>query len=65
MNIYPTKDGGKVCVVEVSDKEALSLIKSLVNQIQDGPNCGRLESKCDGDATELTIIVNSIKNLTI
>ena len=48
---------GRLCVVWLNYDEALRLIKSLVNQLLDGPNGGRLESRCTGDATELTIVV--------
>lgn len=63
MNLFPLKYGktkspkAKLCWVEITQKEALSLIKSLVNQLQGGPNHGRLESRCEGDASELSIAV--------
>ena len=51
-------EGGKLCWVKVSKDEALALIKSLINQIQDGPNSGRLESRCSGDFNEVSIVVS-------
>jgi|WetSurMetagenome_2_1015567.scaffolds.fasta_scaffold01858_5 hypothetical protein len=44
--------------VTVSKREALSLIHSLVEQLQSGtPNAGRLESRCTGDAGYFTVAV--------
>ena len=53
----PDVASGRPCVVWVNRDEALRLIRSLANQLLDGPNGGRLESRCTGDATELTIVV--------
>ncbi len=48
----------RVCAIFVTKDEALSLARSLLNQLIAGnPNVGRLESKCKGDADELTICV--------
>ena len=49
---------GKLCRIRVDQTEALALIKSLVSQIQGGPNNERLESSCTGDATWLFIAVH-------
>jgi hypothetical protein len=49
---------GKLCWVKVNKDEALALIKSLVNQLQNGPNSGRLESRCSGDFAEISIAVS-------
>jgi hypothetical protein len=56
MNLYDTNPG-KLCWVKISKAEALALIKSLVNQLQGGPNSGRLESRCKGDCTDLSIAI--------
>jgi len=45
MKLYDTNPG-KLCWVKISHAEALAPIKSLVNQLQGGPNSGRLESRC-------------------
>jgi hypothetical protein len=51
-------DPGKLCWVTVTPREALALIQSLARQIQyNDCNTGRLESRCRGDATELSILV--------
>lgn len=47
----------KLCWIEVTSAEALELIKSLVNQLQGGPNRERLESRCEGDASELSVAI--------
>ena len=61
MNLYKRSPGSKLCWVKISPAEALSLIKSLVNQLQDGPNVGRLESRCEGDCTDLSIVISNDK----
>ena len=58
MTLYDT-DPGKPCWIEINRAEALALIKSLVSQLQRGPNYERLESRCQGDATDLSIVVNT------
>lgn len=57
MKLYKTRPG-KLCRIRVDHTEALALIKSLVSQIQGGPNNERLESPCKGDATWLFIAVH-------
>jgi hypothetical protein len=57
MTLYNTKPG-KLCWIRVNQSEALALIKSLVNQLQRGPNHERLESPCEGAVTALSIVVN-------
>jgi hypothetical protein len=57
VSIHKSEDRGDLCWVEINQREALSLVRSLINQIQDGPNCGRLESRCKGDVKELSIVV--------
>ena len=60
MNIEIDKvsNSGKLCYIIVSSVEAIQLIKSLSSQLLDGPNIGRLESRCTGMANELTIVVS-------
>ncbi|MFA5344778.1 MAG: hypothetical protein WC315_00685 [Candidatus Omnitrophota bacterium] len=51
--------GGKLCWVQVTKTEALALIQSLAEQLKTGnPNSGRLESRCRGDVSELSICVH-------
>jgi hypothetical protein len=53
-----TKFRGTLCAVIVTKQEALMLIQSLSNQlVANYSNVGRLESKCTGDANEMTIFV--------
>jgi hypothetical protein len=48
-----------LCFITISRFEALALIKSLSHQLLDeSPNGNRLESRCTGDATELSIAVD-------
>ncbi len=72
MHVIPLTHGknqrkakAKLCWVEVTAAEALALIKSLVSQLQAGsPNHGRLESHCEGDASELSIaILDSLERM--
>jgi len=58
VEICKTDSRGTLCGIVVSQREALLLIQSLSNQIvANSANAGRLESKCKGDATEMTIFV--------
>lgn len=60
MNIerLKTKEGIKWEFVKVSTKEALSIIKSLTNQmLKENPNSGRLETRIDNGY--FTIIVET------
>ncbi len=59
MTIYGT-DPGKLCWIEINQKEALEIIKSLTSQLLGGSNNERLESPCEGDASDLSIVVNQL-----
>jgi hypothetical protein len=52
---------GKLCLVRVTEREAIHLIKSLSSQVLSGDlnHPDRLESLCSGDVTEMTITVHS------
>jgi len=52
VKIYPQKVEENLCWIQVSPEEALSLIRSLTNQlISKNPNDGRLESRCSSDSS--------------
>jgi hypothetical protein len=53
--------GSKLCLVRVTEQEAVNLIKSLASQLLSGDlnHPDRLESFCSGDVTEMTITVHS------
>lgn len=53
--------GVKLCAIDVTRAEAIALIQSLAHQLETGYcNSGRLESRCTGDANEMTIFVESL-----
>jgi hypothetical protein len=58
VEICKTQFRGTLCGITVTRREALLLIQSLSNQLVAGnSNAGRLESRCTGDANEMTIFV--------
>ena len=53
-------NGGKLGWVTVNRQEACDLIQSLAEQLKTGdPNGNRLESRCTGAVSELSIVVHA------
>jgi hypothetical protein len=54
---------GKLGFVYVNPREAIGIIRSLSNQLlARSPNAGRLESRCEGGLSELTIAVTGMES---
>ncbi len=55
--------GGGLCWITVDKYEALALIQSLAEQLKTGRlNGGRLENRCKGAASEMSIVVQDENN---